>query len=90
MIKIGEYYVIESKTSSNNGRIVKVLNIYNNSDLARVILSTKGKGFQISLNSLKEISKYDIIRNLNNECLELVLKKSINKKKLLKEFEKMF
>ena len=90
MIKIGEYYVIESKTSANNGKIVKVLNIYNDSNLARVILSTKGKGFQVHINSLKEISKYDIVRNLNDECLELVLKKSLNKKKLLKEFKKMF
>ena len=90
MIKIGEYYVIESKTSSNNGRIVKVLNIYNDSNLARVILNAKEKGFQIHINSLKEISKYDIVRNLNDECLELVLKKSINKKKLLKELKKMF
>ena len=71
-------------------KIVKVLNIYNDSNLARVILSTKGKGFQVHINSLKEISKYDIVRNLNDECLELVLKKSLNKKKLLKEFKKMF
>lgn len=89
MIKIGEYYVIDSKTSANNRKIVKVLNIYNDSNIARVN-SSDGKCFQISLKSLKEISKYDIIRNLKDEYLEIMLKKSITKKKLLKVLKKEF
>lgn len=89
MIKIGEYYVIDSKTSTNNGKIVKVLNIYNDSNIARVN-NSDGMVFQISLKSLKEISKYDIIRNLKDEDLEIMLKKSITKNKLLKVLKKEF
>lgn len=89
MIKIGEYYVIDSKTSANNRKIVKVLNIYNDSNIARVN-NSDGMVFQISLKSLKEISKYDIIRNLKDEDLEIMLKKSITKNKLLKVLKKEF
>ena len=89
MIKIGEYYVIDSKTSANNRKIVKVLNIYNDSNIARVN-NSDGMVFQISLKSLKEISKYDIVRNLKDEDLEIMLKKSITKNKLLKVLKKEF
>lgn len=74
MFKTGDLCVIESKTSTHNGRVVEVVKHtegkYN--DILQVRI--RKHKFFIKESSLKLASKYDIIRNLSDKQLKRMLR----------------
>lgn len=74
MFKAGDLCVIESKTSTHNGRVVEVVKYtegkYN--DILQVRI--RKHEFFIKESSLKLASKYDIIRNLSDKQLKRMLR----------------
>lgn len=81
-------FKINSKTSSNNVKLVKFLGNTKNDEIIKVTLliitnckqlQETGKPFFIKKDSLEEITDIDIIRNLNDENLEKILKPEYKK-----------
>lgn len=87
-------FKINSKTSSNNGKLVKILGNTKNDEIVKVslliitdskennkefILQETEKPFYIKKNSLEKITTVDIIRNLDDETLKKLLKKKYKK-----------
>lgn len=81
--------VINSLTSVNNGKTVEVIGYCKGKceDIVRVILTTGGNPFNIKESSLKLANHYDIIRNMNDNELDEIIKKKV-RKKLQKKFNK--
>ena len=87
MYNIGDFCVIESKTSCNNGKLVKIVSYCNGNytDIVRVNLVGTDKIIQIKDTSLRIATVYDKIRNLSDEDLHKVLRRNL-RKKIKKEY----
>lgn len=72
--KIGDICVINSRTSTNNGKVVTVLK-YPHKNLDKIVMvQLKSRKFLITESSLRLASKYDIIRNFTDKQLRRFLK----------------
>ena len=73
MYKKGDLCVINSKTSHNNGRLVEVVG-YTKGKCKNILqVKIRSKVFNITEESLKPASRYDIIRNLSDKQLKRML-----------------
>lgn len=74
MFKTGDLCVINSNTSSNNGRVVEIIKYTKGkcNDILQVRI--RNHKFLIKEGSLKLASKYDIIRNLSDKQLKRLLR----------------
>lgn len=75
MFQTGDLCVIHSKTSTNNGKVVEVIQYTKGrySDILQVKI--RNHKFLIKETSLKLASKYDLIRNLSDKQLKKMLHK---------------
>lgn len=72
--KIGDICVINSRTSTNNGKVVTVLKYPHKNWDKIVMVQLKSRKFLITESSLRLASKYDIIRNFTDKQLRRFLK----------------
>lgn len=71
--KIGDICVINSRTSTNNGKVVTVLKYPHKNWDKIVMVQLKSRKFLITESSLRLASKYDIIRNFTDKQLRRFL-----------------
>lgn len=72
--KIGDICVINSRTSTNNGKVVTVLKYPHKNWDKIVMVQLKSRKFLITESSLLLASKYDIIRNFTDKQLRRFLR----------------
>lgn len=72
--KNGDICVINSRTSTNNGKVVTVLKYPHKNWDKIVMVQLKSRKFLITESSLRLASKYDIIRNFTDKQLRRFLK----------------
>lgn len=95
MFKNGDKVIINSKTSTNNGKVVTILYYCNGKCKDILMVEDKnGKKFTIKESSLKKATYYDVIRNMSNNELDkelIIAKQSFLKiKKIMNNYEKTF
>ena len=72
--KIGDICVINSRTSTNNGKVLTVLK-YPHKNWDKIVMAQlKSRKFLITESSLRLASKYDIIRNFTDKQLRRFLR----------------
>lgn len=81
MFNTNDLCIIKSKTSSNNGVIVKVIS-YSNGKCKDIIKVQKRDGtvFNIKEQSLRKANNYDILRNFNNKEISSIIGKGFRRR----------